>query len=87
MASQLDNSAVLILYIIGIASLTFHFANGLWSFSITWGIVRTKQAQEKLAMATMAIWIGLCVVGLDILSAFVLPESALATIGTKLLGL
>ena len=86
MHDKLSNPIVLLLYVVGIVALTFHFANGLWSFSITWGLVRTRQGQNRLAQATMAIFAVLCIVGLDILSAFVREKSILAELGNALFG-
>src|SRR5690625_6802683 len=33
-------------YAIGVLSTIFHFANGLWSFFVTWGIAQSPKAQR-----------------------------------------
>lgn len=38
---------VLAIYIIGVYSAIYHFANGLWTFAITWGLTITKAAQTR----------------------------------------
>lgn len=86
MQSMLSRPTMLLLYVLGIISVTFHFSNGLWSFSITWGLVRSAEGQRRLAFASMLIFITLCTVGLDILSAFVLEQSMLARIASLLVG-
>jgi succinate dehydrogenase/fumarate reductase cytochrome b subunit (b558 family) len=51
-----------LLYLSGIAATVFHFANGLSSFCISWGITVTRAAQRR---ATIACWaIGLVLFGL-----------------------
>lgn len=75
MASSLANPMVALIYIIGILAITFHFCNGIWSFSITWGLVTTKVAQERLAALSFGFFIILATIGLDIFSAFILEKS------------
>lgn len=41
-----QNPLVVVLYMIGLAGATFHFANGLWLFGITWGITTHPRAQQ-----------------------------------------
>ena len=36
-----------IIYLIGIFSATFHFANGLWGFCVSWGIIVGRSAQRN----------------------------------------
>ena len=43
--------AVAIFYFIGVSSLVFHFANGLWSAAITWGVTISRPAQKRWGMA------------------------------------
>ena len=43
--------AVAIFYFVGVSSLVFHFANGLWSAAITWGITISRPAQKRWGMA------------------------------------
>lgn len=42
--------AVAIFYFIGVSSLVFHFANGLWSAAITWGVTVSRPAQKRWGM-------------------------------------
>lgn len=75
MAEKLSHPYQLVIYVIGILAVTYHFGNGIWSFSITWGLVKTQAGQARLAKLSMAIFVALAIVGIDILSAFVLGES------------
>ncbi|OGW28745.1 MAG: succinate dehydrogenase, partial [Nitrospinae bacterium RIFCSPLOWO2_12_FULL_47_7] len=40
-----------LLYVIGILSATFHFANGLWGFCVSWGITIGPAAQRNAGIA------------------------------------
>jgi succinate dehydrogenase / fumarate reductase cytochrome b subunit len=81
MATKLSVPWVFALYIVGVLSVVYHFSNGLWSFSITWGLVRSDVGQKRLACVSMAICAVLSVVGIDILSAFVFKQSILSAFG------
>lgn len=86
MHDKVNDPIAALIYIIGIAAITFHFSNGLWSFAITWGLVTSKQGQKRLAIASMLIFGALCVVGLDIFSAFVLEQSLLSQFANIIFG-
>jgi succinate dehydrogenase / fumarate reductase cytochrome b subunit len=40
-------------YVLGLAATTFHFGIGLWGFTITWGLARSRQTQVKWASAAL----------------------------------
>ena len=42
---------VAVFYFLGVSGLVFHFANGLWSAAITWGITISRPAQKRWGMA------------------------------------
>lgn len=53
---------VALLYLLGVAAAVFHFANGLASFCVSWGVTVTRAAQRR---ATIACWLlGLALFGL-----------------------
>lgn len=39
--------AVSLIYFVGITMLIYHFANGLWTAAITWGLTISEQAQKR----------------------------------------
>ncbi|MBU6146102.1 MAG: succinate dehydrogenase [Paenibacillaceae bacterium] len=45
------------LYIIGIVASVFHFANGLWSFFVSWGITVGARAQRVSTVVTMVLFV------------------------------
>ena len=57
-------------YIAGILSATFHLANGIWSFSIVWGITIGPQAQRRMLYISFAVFIALSFLGVRSISAF-----------------
>lgn len=71
MESILSNPINLALYVVGVLSAIFHFANGLWSFAVSWGITVTPRSQQISTYVTMAIFLLLSIVGLRAIFAFV----------------
>jgi len=71
MTDILSNPGMLAFYIIGVVSSVFHFANGLWTFCITWGITVSPRSQQINTYVTMAIFLILSYVGVTALLAFV----------------
>ncbi|MDQ0157354.1 succinate dehydrogenase cytochrome b558 subunit [Robertmurraya andreesenii] len=71
MENILSNPFMLAFYIIGVISTIFHFANGLWSFAVSWGITVTPRSQVISTYVTIAIFIALSFVGLRAIFAFV----------------
>lgn len=65
-----SNPAYFWFMVIGIVAATFHFANGLWSFCVHWGITVGARAQRITAYVTMVIFVVLAGVGVDALIAF-----------------
>lgn len=71
MANILDNPWMLAFYIVGVLSATFHFANGLWSFLVTWGITQSEKSQHYATYFTLLVFIVLSIIGIRALFAFV----------------
>lgn len=51
--------AVSVLYMLGVTALVYHFANGLWTAAITWGLTISTKAQRRWGVACAAIGAGL----------------------------
>jgi succinate dehydrogenase / fumarate reductase, cytochrome b subunit len=58
-------------YVVGIISTIFHFANGLWSFLVSWGITVSPRSQLIATYATIIIFVALSFVSIRTLLAFV----------------
>lgn len=50
---------VSLFYFIGVTLLVFHFANGLWTAAITWGLTVSTQAQKRWGYVCTAVGAGL----------------------------
>ncbi|CAG1008493.1 Succinate dehydrogenase cytochrome b558 subunit [Phycisphaerales bacterium] len=46
-------------YFAGVSLLVFHFANGLWTAAITWGLTISKAAQQRWGVVCAAVGVGL----------------------------
>ncbi|AMA72055.1 MULTISPECIES: succinate dehydrogenase cytochrome b558 subunit [Aneurinibacillus] len=69
----LANPVMLAFYIVGLLSATFHFANGLWSFAVSWGITVGPRAQRISTYVTMVVFVFMSAMGLMALFAFANP--------------
>ncbi|MBN8200771.1 MULTISPECIES: succinate dehydrogenase cytochrome b558 subunit [Bacillaceae] len=71
MENILSNPFMFWFYIIGVISAIFHFANGLWSFFVSWGITVSPRSQVISTYVTIGIFIALSIVGVRALTAFI----------------
>ncbi len=71
MANIVANPFILAFYIVGIVAATFHFANGLWAFFVTWGITVTPRSQVISTYVTLGIFVALTFVGVRAILAFI----------------
>lgn len=69
--TALNEPVILILYLVGMLASFGHFANGLWSFLVSWGVTVGEQAQRTAAYACLAVFIILTAVGINALLAFI----------------
>jgi len=61
--------AVSIAYFLGVSLLVFHFANGLWTAAITWGLTISQQAQRRWGVVCSAVGVGLMLAAWSALGA------------------
>jgi len=59
-----------LLYAIGVLSCVFHFANGLWTMGITWGVWTSPNAQKRAGYIVAAIGVLFSVIGLSAIAGF-----------------
>ena len=55
--------AVSSVYMLGVTALVFHFANGLWTAAITWGLTISAAAQRRWGYACAGIGAGMMLMG------------------------
>jgi len=70
LAKDYQNPLILWFYIVGVASAAFHLGNGVWGFSIAWGIVTGQRSQDLLWKASMGIAAVLFLFGINALLGF-----------------
>lgn len=71
MADILSNPFMIVFYALGIIAATFHLANGLWSFLVTWGLAQSARSQRIVTYVTLIVFVVLTIIGLRALFAFV----------------
>ncbi|WP_018921660.1 succinate dehydrogenase cytochrome b558 subunit [Salsuginibacillus kocurii] len=76
MADILSSPWMLAFYIAGVLSATFHFANGLWSFAVSWGITITPRSQLIMTYVSIGVFVVLSFVGIRAILAFINPDLA-----------
>jgi len=57
-------------YFVGVTALVFHFANGLWTAAITWGLTISEKAQERWGYVCAVLGEGLMLAGWSALFGF-----------------
>lgn len=65
---------VSLFYFVGITLLVFHFANGLWTAAITWGLTVSEQAQRRWGMVCTALGAGLMLAAWSALGTAVMTD-------------
>jgi len=79
-ASEFQSTAIFIFYILGIAATAWHLAYGFFLFAVDWGLVIGEKAQKYALYGSVALAVGLFVIGTNAAVAFVdkcglLPDS------------
>jgi succinate dehydrogenase / fumarate reductase cytochrome b subunit len=62
--AALQNSAMVVIYLVGLLSCVFHLANGLWTMGITWGVWTSPHAQRRALGVCGVFGVLLAVVGI-----------------------
>ena len=62
---------IFIIYMIGITTTVWHFANGIWLFLVDWGITIGERAQRLTGYACIAFGVLLLLVGVNAAVAFI----------------
>ena len=70
LASLLGSPGMFAAYVLGLTACVFHFANGLWTASQTWGLAATSDARRTVGWLCLAIGVTLWVFGIDTLLHF-----------------
>ena len=67
-----------VFYLVGVLSIVFHFANGLWTAAITWGLTISSRSQQRWGYACAGLGLGLAAAGIAAIAGFTTldPEEA-----------
>ncbi|WP_213810465.1 succinate dehydrogenase cytochrome b558 subunit [Jeotgalicoccus sp. WY2] len=61
----------LVFWLVGVIATVFHFANGLWSFMITWGITQSNKSQQIMSYVAILVFLAISTIGVMAILAFV----------------
>lgn len=82
---ELHNPWMLVLYIVAMIAICFHFSYGIWLFAAKWGITPGTRARKRFGQICAVFGTALCILGLASIYAFVgnpkyadAPDDALA---------
>ena len=67
-AAALQHPLVAILYAVGVLATVFHFANGLWTLGITWGLWTSPGAMRRANVVSIVVGLALAGAGLGSLA-------------------
>ncbi|GEN85553.1 succinate dehydrogenase cytochrome b558 subunit [Oceanobacillus sp. FSL W8-0428] len=70
MEGILSSTPMFWFYVVGVLSAVFHFANGLWSFLVTWGITQTPKSQRISTYVCLIVFLAVGYLGIRSLLAF-----------------
>ncbi len=74
------NVMIMAFYLLGVWSAVFHWANGLWTSAIAWGLTATAAAQKRWGHVCLAFGIVMMIVGTLAWSAFTIAPAALGDV-------
>lgn len=66
-----SNPAWLVFYIVGVIATVYHFANGLWSFMVTWGFTQSDRSQRVMTYVSGVIFVVVSFIGIQAILAFI----------------
>jgi len=70
------NILVMAFYLLGVWSAVFHFANGLWTAAIAWGLTVTANAQRRWGHVCLMLGVAMFVIGTAAWAAFTIAPDA-----------
>jgi succinate dehydrogenase / fumarate reductase cytochrome b subunit len=77
MQALFQDPAYVAFYVAGVACASFHFANGLWTFLIVWGIAAGPRGQRLATYPCAALGVALFAMGVNSINGFLsLPPGA-----------
>lgn len=70
MKTYLAPGSVKAVYVVGVLCACYHFANGIFNFGTKWGLTVSARSQERLAAASVLVFVAMSAVGIHIVYSF-----------------
>lgn len=70
LADEFSRPMVAAFYVVGILCAAFHLSNGLWGFSVAWGIISGQKSMALAWKACMGLGLAVALMGLNALAGF-----------------
>jgi succinate dehydrogenase / fumarate reductase, cytochrome b subunit len=74
-AESLETAWVYWFYVLGMVAICYHFANGIWSFMVHWGLIIGPKAQRIAGIICLAAGVTFAYIGIDSLNSFTQVEA------------
>ena len=71
MHQTLQNPIWVIVYIICVIAVIFHFSNGIWLFLVTWGFLQSKKSQRVFTWISLIVFLVISYIGVAAVIAFI----------------
>lgn len=70
LARDFSSPLVALFYALGICSAAYHLSNGLWGFSVSWGLLSGQKSMDLAWKACMGLGLVVALMGLNALAGF-----------------
>ncbi|HTB21072.1 MAG TPA: succinate dehydrogenase [bacterium] len=70
LAGEFSRPLWALFYVLGILSAAYHLSNGLWGFSVSWGLVSGQKSMDLAWKACMGLGLAVALMGLNALAGF-----------------
>lgn len=74
---------ILLFYLLGVLTASYHLCFGLWNFCIRWGITVSEDAQEKVQKISGVAFVLVTLMGWAALAGFLIPHRNIAPIDSS----
>jgi succinate dehydrogenase / fumarate reductase cytochrome b subunit len=71
MAEGLHEPLTLTIYILGVLGVAYHLANGIWQFSIGWGLATSQRGMNRVQILSFVVFVALLVMGYGAIWGFI----------------
>jgi succinate dehydrogenase / fumarate reductase cytochrome b subunit len=70
MSEAFHEPLTLAVYFLGVLGVAYHLANGIWQFSIGWGIVTTEKGMHRVQIFSYIVFVLLLLMGYGAIGGF-----------------